>query len=330
MTHLPVVSSILSARHLVPLFQVQYDMSTETTCRLLKAGVNHTYLVTDGDKRFIFRVYCINWRTQTDIAEEIRLLQLLREHEMPVSYPIADYDGSFMQILQAPEGVRYGVLFSFAAGEKLLQYPVEMHRKIGGILAKIHQVTANRTLERVSYTPEVMVVDPVENMKAYIAMDTPEMQWMLKAQAYLLQQYEGIDHSKVRQGIVHMDVWFDNMVIQGDEVTVFDFDFCGNGMLVYDLAYYILQTYNTERGENPDVFNEKRAAFLEGYEAVTRLSEEEKGLLPALGLSMHFFYLGVQSQRYEDWSNTFLNEVYLKRYITVLIKKYAALHSLEI
>lgn len=329
MTHLPVVSSILSARHLVPLFQVQYDMSNETTCRLLKAGVNHTYLVTDGSKRFIFRVYCIHWRTQTDIAEEIRLLQLLKEHGLPVSYPIADYDKNFMQVLQAPEGVRYGVLFTFAAGEKVLQLPVEMHRKLGGIMAKLHQVTVNRTVERVRYTPEVMVVDPVEKMKPYISMDTAEMQWMLQAQAYLLQVYAGIDHSKVRQGIVHMDVWSDNIAIQDDDVTIFDFDFCGNGMLAYDVAYYILQVFNTER-ENLEVYREKKAAFLAGYEAVTRLSEEEKALLPVLGLSMHFFYLGVQSQRYEDWSNTFLNEVYLKRYIMILIKRFADLHEMKI
>jgi Ser/Thr protein kinase RdoA (MazF antagonist) len=329
MTHLPVVSSILSAPHLVPLFQVQYDLSNETTCRLLKAGVNHTYLVTDGDRRFVFRVYCIHWRTQTDIAEEIRLLLLLKEHGLPVSYPITDYDGVFMQVLQAPEGVRYGVLFSFAAGEKLLQFPVEMHRKMGGILAKIHQVTVNRTLERVRYTPEVMVVDPFEKLKQHIAVDTPEMQWMLKAQQYLLRLYDGIDHSKVRHGIVHMDIWFDNFAIQGDEVTIYDFDFCGNGMLAYDLAYYILQTYNTER-ENLEVCKEKVAAFLEGYRAVTPLSAEEQALLPALGVSMHFFYLGVQSQRYEDWSNTFFNEVYLKRYIMLLIKRFADLHGLEI
>lgn len=329
MTHLPVVSSILSARHLVPLFQVQYDMSNETTCRLLKAGVNHTYLVTDGDKRFIFRVYCIHWRTSTDIAEEIRLLQLLKEHGQPVSYPIADYDGSFMQVLQAPEGVRYGVLFSFAAGEKVLQLPVEMHRKMGGIMAGIHQLTVNRTLERVKYKPEVVVVNSFEKLKQYIGLNTPEMQWMLKAQAYLLKVYEGIDHSQVRQGIVHMDIWSDNIAIKGDEVTVFDFDFCGNGMLAYDLAYYILQVYNTER-ENQEVYKEKVAAFLEGYEAVTPLSEAEKELMPPLGLSMHFFYLGVQAQRYEDWSNTFFNEVYLKRYIMLLIKRFADMHALDI
>lgn len=329
MTHLPVVSSILSARHLVPLFQVQYDLSNDTTCRLLKAGVNHTYLVTDGDKRFIFRVYCIHWRTQTDIAEEIRLLELLKAEGLPVSYPITDYDGGYMQVLQAPEGVRYGVLFSFAEGDKLIQLPLEMHKKIGGIMARMHQVTVNKTVERVRYTPEVMVLDPVEKMKGYISMETTEMQWMMKAQAYMLKVYDGIDHGQVRHGVVHMDVWSDNMAIHGEDVTIFDFDFCGNGMLCYDIGYYILQLFNTER-ENLEVWKEKVTAFLEGYEEVTKINEEEKRLLPALGMSMYFFYLGVQSQRYEDWSNTFLNEAYLKRFIMLLIKRFADLHHLDI
>jgi hypothetical protein len=41
-----------------------------------------------------------------------------------------------------------------------------------------------------------------------------------------------------------------------------------------------------------------------------------------LGVSLYFFYLGIQCQRYENWSNSFLNEVYLKRFINLLVKRY--------
>ncbi|WPQ61077.1 phosphotransferase [Chitinophaga sancti] len=329
MTHFPVVSSILSAQYLVPLFQVKYNLSRDTTCRLLKAGVNHSYLVTDGDNKYIFRIYCINWRTKKDIAEEIRLLNLLRAHAMPVTYPIADFDNDYVQLLHAPEGLRYGVLFSYAHGEKILQYPTALHYKMGATIARLHQVTENFKLDRVDYTPAVMVVDSFERLKGYLPLETEEMQWMQQAQDYLLKLYATIDHSRVRNGAVHMDLWFDNMNIANDEFTIFDFDFCGNGMLCYDLAYYILQVHSTER-ENTEVCKEKVAAFLEGYSSITTISEEEKALIPAFGISMYFFYLGIQCQRYEDWSNTFLNEVYLKRFIKLLIKRYADLYELAI
>ncbi|WP_440133283.1 phosphotransferase enzyme family protein [Chitinophaga sancti] len=329
MTHFPVVSSILSAQYLVPLFQVKYNFSRDTTCRLLKAGVNHTYLVTDVDRKYIFRIYCINWRTKQDIAEEIRLLNLLRAHDMPVAYPIADFDNDYMQLLHAPEGLRVGVMFSYAHGEKVLQFPVELHYKVGATMARIHQVTENFKLDRVEYTPSVMVVDSFERIKGYLPVETEEMQWMQQAQDYLLKLYATIDHSKIRHGAVHMDMWFDNMNFENEAINIFDFDFCGNGMLCYDIAYYILQVYSTEK-ENLDVCREKVAAFLEGYQSVISIAEEEKALLPALGVSMYFFYLGIQCQRYEDYSNVFLNEVYLKRYIKILVKRYADLHELAI
>ena len=329
MTHFPVVSSILSAQYLVPLFQVKYNFSRDTTCRLLKAGVNQSYLVTDGDNKYIFRIYCINWRTKQDIAEEIRLLNLLHAHEMPVSYPIADFDNDYMQLLHAPEGLRVGVMFSYAHGEKILQFSAELHYTMGATMARIHQVTENFKLDRVTYTPSVMVVDSFERIKGYLPVETEEMQWMQQAQDYLLKLYATIDHSKVRQGAVHMDMWFDNISIDQDHITIFDFDFCGNGMLCYDLAYYILQVYSTEK-ENMDIYKEKLAAFLDGYASVTTISEEEKSLLPALGVSMYFFYLGIQCQRFEDYSNIFLNDVYLKRYIKVLVKRYADLNELPV
>ena len=67
--------------------------------------------------------------------------------------------------------------------------------------------------------------------------------------------------------------------------------------------------------------------LLKKYESMTPKSAEEKRLIPALGLSLYFFYLGIQCQRYENWSNSFLNENYLKRFINGLVKKYHDLYK---
>ncbi|MEM1137665.1 MAG: aminoglycoside phosphotransferase, partial [Bacteroidota bacterium] len=56
-------------------------------------------------------------------------------------------------------------------------------------------------------------------------------------------------------------------------------------------------------------------AFFSGYESVSDISAEEKMLLPYSGLSIWIFYLGVQAQRFENWSNVFLSKNYLKRFI---------------
>jgi len=317
----PVTNSTLSAKHLASFLQSKYNLDSNASCRLLKTGINDSYLITSSDVKYIFRVYSLNWRSEKEIGEEIRLLNLLKENDIPVSYPITDTAGNYIHEFAAPEGKRYGVMFSFAKGEKLLNIPTDVHFKIGQIMAKMHQITANLKLERVNYSSKIILIDSFEQLKKFISVDTSEMVFMSSAQKYLLDVLAKADTSKIRNGVVHMDIWFDNLSIdENNQVTLFDFDFCGNGWLCYDIAYYILQINSTEKDE--DECRLKTEAFLKGYESVTQISDEERRLLPALGVSLYFFYLGIQCQRFDNWSNTFLNEAYLKRFINLLVKKY--------
>lgn len=329
MPTLPVTSSIVSAAHLGQFLQKKYSFFENASCQLVKAGVNHSYLLTDGEKKAIFRIYSLNWRTESEIREELRLLMLLQENGLPVSFPLADAEGTFIQALDAPEGRRLGVLFSFAEGEKLLTFSEELHYKIGQIMARFRQLTHNLKLDRASYTPQLMLVDSVELIKPFLPEESAEMKFLYDTQRYLLGEFSKIDRTKTREGIVHLDIWFDNLNINKDnQVTLFDFDFCGGGLLCMDIAYYILQIHSTEADEA--VFRKKKESFLAGYESITQISEEEQRLLPMLGLSVYFFYLGVQCQRFDNWSNVFLNELYLTRFINLRVKRWADFNKLAI
>ena len=324
----PVSSSILSTTHLAQFLQNQYNLSPNASCQLLKAGINHSYLIMDGSTKSVFRVYSLDWRTETEVGEEIRLLHLLQKNGLPVSYPIADANGAYIQELNAPEGKRLGVLFSFAEGEKLLTFTEDLHYKIGQIMARFHQITQNLTLGRETYTPQVLLVDSIAKLKRFLPEETPEFQFMLSAQQYMLDEFAGIDRTKIRQGVVHLDIWFDNLNIDKEgTVTLFDFDFCGNGLQCLDMAYYILQIHSTE--SDLEEFDKKKESFLSGYESIMKISDEEKRLLPMLAESIYFFYIGVQCERFDNWSNTFLNEMYLKRFINLRVKRWFDFNKLE-
>lgn len=327
MTVFPVSSSHLSAEHLARFLQEQYGFSPAVGCRFIRAGINDTYRVTDAERCAIFRVYSLNWRTKTEIAEEIRLLERLREEAIPVSYALPDLDGCFIQWLQAPEGARPAVLFTCAAGEKQHSPSPELHAEIGAVMARMHRVTKDMPLERVRYTPQNLLIDPLHDIAQFLGADTEEMAFLVSAQTRLLRLLESADVAALREGVVHLDIWFDNLHIDtAGSITLFDFDFCGTGPLCLDAAYYLLQLHNTERDEQQ--CRRKVEAFLQGYQAVEALSDEEKRLLPALGVALYFFYLGVQCRRFDNWSNTFLSETYLKRYINGLVKRYYDLAGL--
>jgi len=328
MTHFPVTNSNLSAIHIGLFLQEKYSLSKDTKCQLIKAGINDTYLLSDKSDKFVFRVYSLNWRSKTEIEEEIKLLNQLKENNISISYPLSDKESKTIQTLNAPEGDRFAVLFTFASGEKQHIISEGTHFQIGQLIARLHKITTNQKLNRVDYTPEVILIDSLKKVSAFLKSDTEEMNFMKSAQTFLLKEFENSDISQIRQGIVHLDIWFDNLNITKDkQVTIFDFDFCGNGWLCLDLAYYILQLHNIEKYEAKD-YQPKVDHFLNGYESVTPLSVEEKRLIPMLGVSLYFFYLGVQCQRYNNWSNSFLSENYLKRFINGLVKKYYDIYKL--
>jgi len=318
---LPVINSTFSPAHLGLLVKQQYNLGPDTVCTLLKTGINDSFLIVDGKIKYVYRVYSLNWRTRQEIREEIRLLNLLHTNGIPVSYPLPDINGKFIQELDAPEGQRFGVLFTFAKGEKLLNFPAELHYQAGEIMARLHRLTVGLILERVNYSADIILKDSFEQLKKILPSGTAEMEFMVSAQKYLLNEFAQFDESQLRFGAVHMDIWFDNISIDKETgITLFDFDFCGNGWLCYDVAYYILQLNSTEKDEAECRL--KTEAFLNGYESVTPLTIEEKRIIPHLGVALYFFYLGIQCSRFDNWSNTFLNETYLKRFINLLVKRY--------
>lgn len=328
MNHFPVTNSNLSSQHLGQFLQERYSLSKASTCRIIRAGINDTYLITDGSDKYVFRVYSLNWRTLLDINEEIRLLNQLKENNISVSVPILDMENNYIQTINAPEGERFAVMFTYANGEKLHSYSLETHYQIGELMARIHKVTVNQQLDRVNYTPKILLQDSFKQLSEFLPGDKEEMNFMLSAQKYLLLEFQKADQSKIRNGIVHLDIWFENLNVTNDNrVTIFDFDFCGNGWLCLDIAFYIMQVHNTERYEEKD-YQPKVDSFLKGYESIIPISEEEKRLLPMLGVSLYFFYLGVQCQRYDNYSNLFLSGNYLKRYINGLVKRYYDIYKL--
>ena len=313
MTHFPVTTSTLSDKALAQLVIEKYSLNENSTCQLFRTGINHTYFISDNETKYVLRVYFYNWRSKSQIHEEINLLHLLKENHTSISFPIADKKGNFIQDINAPEGIRHAVLFSFAEGKKIRFMDATICFSIGSLMAKIHTITANQSIDRINYNLETLVQLPYEYAKQYFPETIPEMEFIKKQSKKISKTFEKIDSNKVTKGIVHMDIWYDNMNIKDqNEPTIFDFDFCGNGLLIFDVAYFCKQLFHIE--VNKDEYELKVQSFLKGYQSIRTLSEEEIKMIPDAATAIWIFYLGIQSQRF-DWSNIFLTENYLKMYI---------------
>lgn len=309
----PVTASTLSETELGNFISAKYQLSEDFNCKLFRTGVNHTYFVSDNKTKLVFRVYCYKWRTKTEIEQELELLNLLKKNALSVSHPIPDTNGNFIQEINAPEGIRYAVLFSFAKGEKMRFMSNETCSSIGSLMAKIHNITEHKKINRVNYDPEILLYKSYDNIKSFFAEGLDEMKFLKEISPKISKKLEDRNLSENQKGIVHLDIWYDNLSVDNEnEITIFDFDNCGNGLLILDVGYFCKQLFFIESDKNE--YELKANSFLDGYQKIRHLSEKEIKLIPEAGASIFVFYLGVQAQRF-DWSNIFFTENYLKMFV---------------
>lgn len=106
--------------------------------------------------------------------------------------------------------------------------------------------------------------------------------------------------SELPEGVVHCDLFPDNVLMLGDEVTgLIDFYFSASDFFAYDLAVTHAAWCFASGGES--YRKDISAALLQGYEAVRPLGDHERECLPMLarGACVRFI-----TSRAEDWITT--------------------------
>ena len=313
MATFPVTASTLSETGLGKFIREKYGLNDSFECKLFRTGINHTYFISNGITKYVVRVYSHNWRTEYEIKEELKLINLLKASNLSVSSPIPDKNNSFIQRINAPEGQRYIVVFSFAKGQKVRFMSNDTCFSIGSLMAKMHILTENKRIDRMDYHAQLLLNQSYNKLKGFFSETLTEMKYLKRIGNDIIRIFEEINASGLRQGVVHLDIWYDNLSVnEENEITIFDFDNCGNGALILDISYFCKQLFLIE--SDKQVYESKVESFLNGYQTITKITDTELKYIPEAGASIFAYYLGVQAQRF-DWSNIFLTENYLKMFV---------------
>lgn len=310
----PASSTIISPDFIAEYVIQQYNLPKNTTCKILRTGISHTYLLENETEKFVFRVYFLNWRTETEISEELNLLNFLKENGVLLSYPLKDKNDAYIQQLKAFEGNRFAVLFSFAEGETIRNPSDKICFELGVAMAKIHQQLVDKTINRKTHNPETLVKWAIEKISKRLPNCTEEIAYFKRAYQMITNEFEKANPKNIRKGIVHLDIWHDNIKVKNEkDITFFDFDNSGNGALFLDIGYTLLLFYRND--PNSERFTARKNNFIKGYESITVISEEEKKLLPYGGLAIWLHYSGQHAVRFDDFANHFLSPDFLKYWI---------------
>lgn len=295
---LPVAYSLISSAALQSQLLPFYNLPKESTLVFLYQGMHDTYLVQAPSAKYILRIYRSGWKTLPQVEAEIELLLMLKDQGSSVSYPMALANGSFIQPINSPEGERHAVLFSYAPGEKPSALNATHACLFGKLIANIHLSTQGKRIENLHRDYLVNpILDEVTQTIRVVLGAYPEAQNKLdsivsaihkKLTPSLLQE--------LKTGICHGDPHYENICIEPitHKVTIYDFDFSGNGYLLYDIGSFCHYERN-----NKKVIE----SFLEGYEQILPLTKTEREVVPYFRVLMRLFHLGARSKNADGIRN---------------------------
>lgn len=271
----PVEYSSLSTAALCQFIIEQYGLEPSTSMVFLKRGFNDTYSIESNKDKYICRVYKHSWRALESIKSELDLLVYLKQNNVSVSFPIQDLKGERIHEINAPEGIRYLVLFSHARGQRVRKLTIDQAFLLGAETAKLHLLTAEKKIPTAQNYDISVQFEEIVRVGVLVLKNYPkQLQLLLQMKQKFLKEFEIIDKEELKQGICHGDLQAENFHIdEANQLTFFDFDFFGHGYLIYDIGVF---TWYDHKNKPPEIRN----AFFKGYESKRRLTETERRLIP--------------------------------------------------
>ncbi|WP_295712511.1 phosphotransferase [Mucilaginibacter sp.] len=322
MTHFPAQYSTLSAIALKKYIEDAYNLRL-ITCKFLLRGVSDTYIIEATDAKYVLKIYREQHRSVEEIKGEIELLNLLKDGGGRVAYPIKDIQGKQLQQFNAPEGMRHGILFSFAEGAPVLDLNDEQLKTVGREMATVHNLTSAIQLQhpRREYTVETTLSQPLKSFEPAFKELPDEYAYLTETAAKVAQKIASFDATKFSYGYCQYDFLPKNFHFdETGNLTFFDFDFAGKGYLANDLMSFFVHFFmHVYTGKLSDAEAERMfAVFVKGYRENRSVTEDELKAIPYLGVGFWIFYLGFQHEHFDDWSNLFFGTRFIKDRVALI------------
>ena len=246
---------------------------------LINLSENHTYRVAaPGGASFILRLHRPGYQSPAAIESELAWIEALRRAgDVPVPAPVAGRDGRLVQTLAD----RHGVLFADQPGREPRpdEELEELFRVLGAYAARMHNHVQGFPLPP-------GFVRPVWDAGAILdagglwgdwrrapGVAGPVRQGLAALEARLRVDLGAYGTAPDRFGLIHADMRLANVLVGGAAPRVIDFDDCGFGWFVYDLAAAL--SFYEHRPEAAAW----RAAWLAGYRRERALAERDLAMV---------------------------------------------------
>lgn len=259
-----------------------WDLPPNAHATLLNVSENATYLVkADGGFRAIMRVHRENYHTRRAIECELAWIDALDRDQVVVTPGhYTGRDGHAIQscTIDGLDAARFVVLFHFVEGAQ----PDESgdltapFRQLGAMAARMHDHATSWTrpdgFERLVWDDQAVFGPQATwgNWRDAPNVDASVRPVLEAAEQTIRSRLAAYGKGSNRHGLIHADMRLANLLIDGAETRLIDFDDCGFGWFMYDFAAAISFI------ETDPSIPALKAAWLRGYRSVRDLPASDE------------------------------------------------------
>ncbi|HLI58725.1 MAG TPA: phosphotransferase [Solirubrobacteraceae bacterium] len=248
---------------------------------LVNVSENHTYKVDDpgSGRSYALRLHRPGYRTVAEIESELAWIDALRtDGVVHTPRAIAAPDGARVVPAQAP-GVeaRNAVMFEWLDGTVVDMddgvRALEQYERLGAISARMHEhlrgwrAPAGFTRPPWDYEHSIGPSGYWGAWQDGLGIGLEERRVLERLDETIRTRLERFGGGPERFGLIHADMRLANLLVNGSEVLLIDFDDCGASWFMYDFATTV--SFMEDHPRVPEL----RDAWIRGYRSVAALDD---------------------------------------------------------
>lgn len=256
----------------------------------IKYSANAIFKITDKqNKQYVLRINPTNHHQHPAILEEIKWINhILAKTDLIVPKPVKSLGDQFLTEIHHPliSSSRNCLVFEWLPGKKKWRSINESYAKsLGLLIAKLHLSGQSVSMNHRKYwlTDGLIGTDKAKfyNIEQLSDISVEDQKYITSARRMLydiLKEQELKHPDKI--GVIHSDTQPNNIVVHQGQFSIIDFDDCGLGFYLDDLAVALCALEHVTEGNQNKSFLQLKDALLAGYNEYIPLSGEDIKLLP--------------------------------------------------
>jgi Ser/Thr protein kinase RdoA (MazF antagonist) len=277
---------------------------------LIKYRENAVFRVESGGLRHALRLHRHGYHTDAELRSELQWMQALGEAGITVPTIVPAASGELF-VSHSADGLPGAIqvdLFEWIEGRQLGSVEAGIaddssvasnYRTIGELAAQVHNQAVTWKMPA-GFTRHAWDADGLAGEQPFwgrfweIGAATPaERALLVRGRDAVYAALGRLAKSPGTYGMIHADFLLENIMVDGDELRLIDFDDAGFGWHLFELVtslYFIARE---------PYFDQARDALIEGYRLHRQLPDQQLELLPLFFLARAFTYVGWVHTRHE-------------------------------